>query len=170
MWVAFPFSRGSSQPRDQTQVSCIAGGFFTSWATREGKNQKGRDKNIINTGYDFRYKKFKIRIFTENSIVFPYIFPYISHIFYNSNKKEPGINLTKDEEDLSVHSLSHVWLFATPWITAHQASLSITNSRSSPKLMCIESVMPSSHLILCCPLLLLPPILPSIRVSTEGDK
>ena len=64
----------------------------------------------------------------------------------------------------SVQSLSHVWLFATPWITACQASLSITNSRSSPKLMCIESVMPSSHLILCCPLLLLPPIPPSIRV------
>ena len=64
----------------------------------------------------------------------------------------------------SVQSLSHVRLFATPWIAACQASLSITNSRSSPKLMSIESVMPSSHLILCCPLLLLPPIPPSIRV------
>ena len=53
---------------------------------------------------------------------------------------------------------------ATPRIAAHQASLSITNSQSSPKLMSIESVMPSSHLILCRPLLLLPPILPSIRV------
>ena len=63
----------------------------------------------------------------------------------------------------SVQSLSHVWLFVTPWITARQASLSITNSQSSPKLMCIESVMPPSHLILCCPLLLLPPIPPSIR-------
>ena len=51
-----------------------------------------------------------------------------------------------------------------PWITAHQASLSIINSWSSPKLMCIESVMPSSHLILCCPLFLLPPIPPSTRV------
>ena len=58
----------------------------------------------------------------------------------------------------SVQLLSHVQLFATPWIAAHQASLSITNSRSLPKLMSIESVMPSSHLILCCPLLLLPPI------------
>ena len=55
----------------------------------------------------------------------------------------------------------------TPWITAHQASLSITNSRSSPKLMCIESVMPSSHLILCHSLLLLPPIPPSIRVFSN---
>ena len=61
-------------------------------------------------------------------------------------------------------SLSHVQLFATPWIAALQASLSITNSRSSLRLMSIESVMPSSHLILCRPLLLLPPIPPSIRV------
>ena len=60
-------------------------------------------------------------------------------------------------------SLSHVWLFATPWIAAHQASLSITNSRSSPKLMSIEMVMPANHLILCGPLLLLPSIFPSIR-------
>ena len=64
----------------------------------------------------------------------------------------------------SVQSLSHVWLFATPWITAGQASLSITNSRSSLRLTSIKSVMPSSHLILCRPLLLLPPIPPSIRV------
>ena len=57
----------------------------------------------------------------------------------------------------SVQSLSRVRLFATPWIAARQASLSITNSQSLPKLMSIESVMPSSHLILCHPLLLLPP-------------
>ena len=67
----------------------------------------------------------------------------------------------------SVQSLSSVRLFETPWIAAGQASLSITNSRSSHKLMCIESVMPSSHLILCCPLLLLPPIPPSIRVFSN---
>ena len=64
----------------------------------------------------------------------------------------------------SVQSLSHVQLFATPWIAARQASLSITNSWSWLKLMPIESVMPSSHLILCCPLLLLPSIPPSITV------
>ena len=64
----------------------------------------------------------------------------------------------------SVQSLSHVRLFATPWIAACRASLSITNSRSSLRLTSIESVMPSSHLILCRPLLLLPPIPPSIRV------
>ena len=67
----------------------------------------------------------------------------------------------------SVQSLSRVQLFATPWIAAHQASLSITNSRTSPKLMSIESVMPSSHLILCRPLLLLPPIPPNIRVFSN---
>ena len=64
----------------------------------------------------------------------------------------------------SVQSLSHVRLFATPWITAHQASPSITNSQSSLKLMSIKSVMPSSHLILCRSLLLLPPIPPSSRL------
>ena len=67
----------------------------------------------------------------------------------------------------SVQSLSRVWLFATPWMTARQASLSITNARSSLRLMSIELVMPSSHLILCCPLLLLPPIPPSIRVFSN---
>ena len=61
----------------------------------------------------------------------------------------------------SVQSLSHVQLFATPWTAARQASLTITSSGSSPKLMCIELVMSSSHLILCCPLLLLPPIPPT---------
>ena len=67
----------------------------------------------------------------------------------------------------SVQLLSRVRLFAAPWIAAHQASLFITNSRSSLKLTPIESVMPSSHLILCRPLLLLPPIPPSIRVFSN---
>ena len=67
----------------------------------------------------------------------------------------------------SVHSLSHVWRFENPWTAACQASLSITNSRSSPKLTSIESVMPSSHLILCHPLLLLPSIFHSIRVFSN---
>ena len=67
----------------------------------------------------------------------------------------------------SVQSLSRVQLFVTPWITARQASLSITNSQSSLKLMSMESVMPSNHLILCPPLLLLPSIPPSIRVFSN---
>ena len=106
-WVAIPFSRGSSQPRNWTQVSYIAGRFFTTWATREAQ---------------FLY---------------------------------------------SVQSLNRVQLFATPWIAARQASLSITNSRSSLRLTSIESVMPSSHLFLCRPLLLLPTIPPSIRVFSN---
>ena len=67
----------------------------------------------------------------------------------------------------SVQSLSHVWLFATPWTTARQASLSISNSQSPPKPMSIVSVMPSNHLILHRPLLLLPSIFPSIRVFSN---
>ena len=67
----------------------------------------------------------------------------------------------------SVQLLSHVRLFATPWIAAPQASLSIANSQSLLKLMSIQLVMPSSHLILCCPLLLLPPIPPTIRVFSK---
>ena len=76
----------------------------------------------------------------------------------------------KENHQYSIMSgqlLSHVRLFATPWIAACQASLSITNSQSSPKLMSIKSVMPSSHLILCRPRLLLPPIPPSIRVFSN---
>ena len=67
----------------------------------------------------------------------------------------------------SAQSLSSVWLFVTPWTVACQASLSITNSRSLPKLMSIESVMPSNQLILCHPLLLLPSIFPIIRVFSN---
>ena len=67
----------------------------------------------------------------------------------------------------SVQSLSPVRLFATPWVAARQASLSTTNSQSSLRLTSIESVMPSSHLILCHPLFLLPPIPPSIRVFSN---
>ena len=67
----------------------------------------------------------------------------------------------------SVQLLSRVRLFATPWTAARQASLSINNSQSSLKLMCIKSAMPPSHLVLCRPLLLLPPIAPSIRVFSN---
>ena len=69
----------------------------------------------------------------------------------------------RDRHDFS-SSLSYVWLFVTPWTAARQASLSITNSQSLLKFMSIKSVMPTNHLILCCPLLLLPSIFPNIRV------
>ena len=86
----------------------------------------------------------------------------------NTNSKRymhPNVHQFSSVHSLtSVQALSRVQLFATPWIAAHQASLSITNSRSSLKLTSIESVMPSSHLILCRPLFLLPPIPPSISL------
>ena len=77
------------------------------------------------------------------------------------------ITVTSGDWISSVQSLSHVWLFVTPWTAICQASLSITNSRTLLKLMSIESVMPSNNLILCCPLLLLPSIFPSIRVFSK---
>ena len=79
----------------------------------------------------------------------------------------PILRFTVSVQFSSLQSLSHVGLFATPWTAACQASLSITNSWSSLKLTSIESVMPSSHLILCRPLLLLPSIPPSIRVFSN---
>ena len=85
----------------------------------------------------------------------------IHHINKLKNKNHMIISIRSDQ------SLSCVRLFATPCIAARQASLSITNSRSSLRLRSIEAVMPSSHLILCCPLLLLPPIPPSIRVFSN---
>ena len=75
--------------------------------------------------------------------------------------------LPKKYTEYHFSQFSRVLLFATPWTAARQASLSIINSWSSLKLMSIESVMPSNHLILCCPLLLLPSIFPSIRVFSN---
>ena len=84
-----------------------------------------------------------------------------------TKKDWEGISSLYPPKFSSVQLLSYVWLFATPWIAARQASLSITNSRSSLKFTSIESVMPSSHLTLCRPLLLLPSISPSIRVFSN---
>ena len=80
-------------------------------------------------------------------------------------KQKNGVSLSSVQSPSCVRLF--VWLFATPWIAACQASLSITNSRSLLKLMSIELVMPFSHFILCCPLLLLPSIFPSIRVFSN---
>ena len=114
-WVAFPFSKESSQPGIQSLVSCIAGGFLIVWATREAPM----------TCWEAQFS--------------------------------------------SIQSLSCVWLFATPWTAACQASLSIANSQSLFKHMSIELVMPSNHLILCCPLVLLPSIFPSVRVFSNDS-
>ena len=86
-------------------------------------------------------------------------------ILCSNNREGNGMSLFSKFS--SVQSLSRVQLFVTPWIAACQASLSITNSQSLLKVMCIKSVMPSSHLILCHPLLLLPPVPPSIRVFSN---
>ena len=83
------------------------------------------------------------------------------------NGRGPPFVQCRDKYYSSVQSLSCVWLFATPWTAARQASLSTTNSRSPPKRMSIKSVMPSNHLILCHPFLLLPSIFPSIRVFSN---
>ena len=134
--VAMPSSRGSYQPRDQIWVSCIAGGFFTVWATKKAQ--------------DYWSLSFLQGIFLTQESNWGLL--HCRHI------------LSSWAQFSLVQSLSHVWLFATPWSAPWQTSLSITNSQSLLKLMSIESVMPSNHLILCRPLLFLPSILPSIKV------
>ena len=153
-WVAISFSRGSSWSRDWTWVSCISGRLFTIWATREiciiyiQQNAPILDKGIHKC---YHHPNQHLGRFHHSGKLHN---PFFSHSLRFS----------------SVQSLSCVQLFSTPWTEAHQASLSITNSWSLPKLMSIELVMPSNHLILCCPLLLLPSIFSSIRVfSNESD-
>ena len=121
-WLAIPFSSRSSQLRDWTLVSHIAGRFFTMWATWEGTH----------------LRTLSIQMKTESFINFS-----------------------------SVQLLSHVQLFAAPWTTACQASLSITNYRSLPRPMSTESVRPSNHLILCHHLLLLPSVFSNIKVFSN---
>ena len=106
------------------------------------------------------------------SQVYSVIFHYPRKIIFKNTKiiSTCAIRIFWNKQKLtftSVQSLSRVWLLATPWIAAHQASLSVTNSQSSLRLTSIKSVMPSSHLILGRPLLLLLPIPPSIRVFSS---
>ena len=102
----------------------------------------------------------------ETSLQFSFSLLPINHGTECTQRRPPTTTILSDQIR-SDQSLSHVRLFVTPWIAALQASLSITNSQSSPRLRSIESVMPSSHLILCRPLLLLPIIPPSIRVFSN---
>ena len=119
---------------------------YKSWATE----QTHTVSRAINKQAITHLKVNDFKMFNDNS----------------TSEFQPKLEILKNSFS-SVQSVSHVWLFATPWIAAHQASLSITNSRSLRKLMSIKSLMPSSHPILCCPLLLLPPIPPSIRVFSN---
>ena len=98
----------------------------------------------------------RIQLPTEHSLLTQYF-----SVFKNNGPRLNPIKLC------SVQSLSHGRLIVTPWTAAHQVSLSVTNSRSLLKLMCIESVMPSNYLILCHPLLLLPSIYPRIKVFSN---
>ena len=106
-------------------------------------------------GFLYSFNKMEI----TNSIFFQYMrYHVLWHDISSLKLAIEGVSTS------SVSQFSRVWLFVTPWTATLQASLSITNSQSLLKLMCIKSVMPSSHLILCHPLLLLPPIPPSISL------
>ena len=109
----------------------------------------------------------KITIFINPDFALYYNFIDKGMCELNIGLAQEWIQMLLSVQFSSVQSLSRVRLFATPWIAARQASLSITSSQSSLKLLSIESVMPSSHLILCHPLLLLPPIPPSVRVFSN---
>ena len=168
-WVAIPFCGGYSWPRDWTQVSCLAGRFFTmrKWtllllspvrlfATPRTTAQASLSFTASWSLLRFRPLSWCCYLTMSFSAG---LFSFCLQSFPASGPFSGWIS--------SVQSLSRVQLFATPWIAARQASLSITNSRSSLRLTPIESVMPYSHLILCRPLLLLPPIPPSIKVFSN---
>ena len=156
-WVAISFSRESSGFRDWTRVSCIAGRFFTIWAII-----RSLGKILEWVAISFSRGSSGPRDWTCVSCV-----SCIGSWFFTTYSPWHFFSDTEEHSVSSVQLLSHVWLFVTPWIAERQASLSITNSQSLPKLTSIELVMPSSHLILCRPLLLLAPIPPSIRVFSS---
>ena len=181
--IAILFSRGSSWFRGRIQISHTAGRFFTVWATRGAvaldrehihwqncrDAERGLGKKYSNLFPHYWPSDFLSVLVTGRTQ------PMDSHAWspHRALSQYPELEEKGWEWPLgalwritcmqfrSVHSLRRVRLFATPWTAACQASLSITNSRSLPKLMSSESVMPSNHLILCCPLLLRPSIFPS---------
>ena len=206
-WAAISFSRGSSQPRDRTRVSCIADRRFTVWATRQifrilqkTPNELFGQSNI-NGFFAFVFMlaaqscptlchpmdcslpgspvcgihQARILEWVNHSLLHRIFLtpgsdsglPHCRQILYRLNHQgSPYINVCL--MTISVQfSCSVASDSVTPWTVACQASLSITNSWSLLKLMSIESVMPSNHLILCHPLLLPPSIFPSIRVFSN---
>ena len=183
-WIAIPFFGGSSQPRDQTQVSCVAGRFFI-WATREAQTQSpipipcSSTREIsAQTALSFSWQSIA-RVsalwssFPPSSSVVAgaqwgvrelqklHVNRLILSCVNFTGKVLGGVVVFA-----FVQLLSCVWLFVTPRTAACQASLSII-SGSWLKLMSIESVMPSNHLVLCHPLFLLPSIFSSIRVFSN---
>ena len=156
-WVAFPFSRGSSWPRGWTHIT---GRFLTRWATREAHNTGVDSLSLLQQIFPIKPRSPWLQVdslpteqilYLLNFIASHFIFLHISNIcvcvyVYSS-------------------SVTHSCLtFVTPWTATSQASLSFTISQSLLKFMSIESVMPPKSPLLCCPLLLLPSIFPSIRV------
>ena len=182
-WVAMPSSRGFSWPRDRTLVSCISSigiqvlyQYSATWEAHIGwhliihflKESSEMFLAISNLHSFFCMDpangQIYVGIIKRGSESVSHIIFYCQSSFLQ-NTYIGYFNITESKKKCSVQfSCSVMSDSVTPWIAACQASLSITNSRSLLKLMPIESVMPSSHLILCCPLLLLPPIPPSIRV------
>ena len=178
-WVAILFFRGSSQLRNQTWVSCIAGRFFTTWSPFQWQLRLNTPPNVYCLNFSlgqingtcsstiFQWRNYwPKQMFLVGQTCASCGIISILLLWRNWIIQLMLLLCSKRRPDVwgSVQSLSCVWLFATPWIAARQASLSITKSQSSLRLTSIESVMPSSHLILCRPLLLLPPIPPSMSL------
>ena len=176
-----PSSRGSSQPSDWTQVSCTTGGFFTVWATR------GRQRILQWVAYPFsrgtswprnrtRVSYIADGVFTNCAIREAHLLHHdaLSSIISRTITAWSNANAYFQCLVHSIYTTNISWIdgymmdmfssVTQSWTVAHHASLSITNSWSSPKFMSIESVMPSNHLILCCPLFFLPSIFPKIRI------
>ena len=153
-WVAISSSRGSFWPKDQIHILRFGRQVLYHWAPREDCISICCCCSDTKLCLTLRVEVLASGVQQNESA----IHIHTSSLFWIS---------ISFRTLSSFQSLSHVQLFVTPWIAARQASLSITNSRSSPRLMSIKSVMPSSHLILCHSLLLLPPIPPSIRVFSN---
>ena len=184
-WVAYPFFNGSSWPRNWARVSSIAGGFFTSWATREAHIMSGTWQKfnrqlilpyVIIPAVSTVPQLWEAREWSGNKGgLLRWVFMkswILKHVLkerklYIERKERPivGMKVACGRQDVAVvQSLSHVWLLVTPWTAARQAPMSVTISQSLLKFMSIEVAMLSNHLVLCCSLLLLPSISPNIRV------
>ena len=155
-WIAISSSRGSSQPRDRIHVSCVSctgRRILYHWATREAHIYPCVYHMILKSSVYLMYLK---NCFMASRIVLQVGF-----------SKKQILRQTSFFSFVVAQSLSRVWLFGIPWTAAHQASLSFTIPWSLLKLMSIELMMPSNHLIVCHPLLLLSSIFPSIRIFSN---
>ena len=148
-------SKSSSGSKDQNNTVMMQLLEWTKTDFTMQRNYKGRPHNLLESFVHFWMLALEFLLCYQTVLKQEDSQAFISYLHLWDNLV------------LTVQSLSHVRLFATPWTTARQASLSITNSQSLLKLMSIESMMPSNHLILCHPRLLLPSIFPSIRVFSN---